>query len=97
VVAIPAAGVYMLSAPLAFIRPCSPITAKNIPAGDGWLHEPKLDGYRRQIVKEGRTVRLYSRVGVIGQSVWYLAEALRDIPSRSAVIDGALWRRHWST
>jgi len=27
------------------------------------LHEPKLDGYRFQIVKSGRAVRLYSRDG----------------------------------
>ena len=28
------------------IRPCIPTTAKAIPQGDAWLHEPKLDGYR---------------------------------------------------
>jgi len=27
------------------------------------LHEPKLDGYRFQIAKDGRQVRLYSRSG----------------------------------
>src|SRR5262249_42876146 len=27
---------------LHFIPPCSPITAKSIPVGDDWLHEPKL-------------------------------------------------------
>ena len=31
---------------LRFIPPCSPIRAKTVPAGDAWLHEPKLDGYR---------------------------------------------------
>jgi hypothetical protein len=39
-----------------FIRPCIPTTAKAIPHGDAWLHEPKLDGYRFQIVKDGRQV-----------------------------------------
>ena len=28
---------------------------------DAWVHEPKLDGYRPQVAKEGRTVRLFSR------------------------------------
>jgi bifunctional non-homologous end joining protein LigD len=46
-----------------FIRPCIPTTAKAIPRGDAWLHEPKLDGYGFQIVKDGRQVRLYSRSG----------------------------------
>jgi bifunctional non-homologous end joining protein LigD len=45
-----------------FIKPCKPTAAKTPPAGDGWLHEPKLDGYRLQIVKDGH-VQLYSRGG----------------------------------
>jgi bifunctional non-homologous end joining protein LigD len=39
------------------------VTAKSVPAGDGWLHEPKLGGYRLQVAKDGPTVRLYSRRG----------------------------------
>jgi ATP-dependent DNA ligase len=27
------------------------VTAKSVPAGDDWLHEPKLDGYRLQVAK----------------------------------------------
>jgi bifunctional non-homologous end joining protein LigD len=34
-----------------------------VPAGSAWLHEPKLDGFRLQIVKQGRQVTLYSRNG----------------------------------
>ena len=34
---------------------------ERVPAGDGWLHEPKLDGYRLQVAKDGHTVRLYGR------------------------------------
>ena len=48
---------------LRFIRPCSPVSAAKPPAGDMWLHEPKLDGYRLQVVKSGRAVQLYSRNG----------------------------------
>jgi ATP-dependent DNA ligase len=36
-----------------FIPPCNPVPAKALPAGDAWLHEPTLDGYRLQIVKAG--------------------------------------------
>jgi mRNA-degrading endonuclease HigB of HigAB toxin-antitoxin module len=38
-----------------FVRPCIPTTAKAIPRG-AWLHEPTLDGYRFQIVKDERIV-----------------------------------------
>jgi bifunctional non-homologous end joining protein LigD len=65
---------------LHFIRPGNPTTAKTIPAAGGWLHEPKLDGYRLQIVKEGRTVRLFSRRGVEWSSRFPgLAEALLPV------------------
>jgi ATP-dependent DNA ligase len=39
---------------ITFIKPCSPIAVHSIPTGDEWLHEPKLDGYRMQVAKEGR-------------------------------------------
>jgi bifunctional non-homologous end joining protein LigD len=77
--------------PIRFIRPCSPITAKSVPAGDAWLHEPKLDGHRIQIAKEGRQARLYSKGGYDWTGRFPgLADALVDIPCRSAVIDGEL-------
>jgi hypothetical protein len=44
-----------------FIQPCSPVTAKSVATGDAWLHEPKLDGYRLQVAKDGSMLRLYSR------------------------------------
>jgi ATP-dependent DNA ligase len=74
-----------------FVRPCIPTTAKAIPRGDDWLHEAKLDGYRFQIVKDGRLLRLYSKSG----SDWtkrlsLLAEALAGVRSWSAVIDAEL-------
>jgi bifunctional non-homologous end joining protein LigD len=51
----------------------------------------KLDGYRLQIIKEGRNVRLYSRRG----NDWTrrlvtVADALKGIACRSAIIDGEL-------
>jgi ATP-dependent DNA ligase len=41
----------MLSVPLKFVRPCIPASRKSVPAGSGWLHEPKVDGYRLQVIK----------------------------------------------
>jgi hypothetical protein len=46
-----------------FIQPCNPIRAKEVPAGDGWLHEVKFDGYRVQVHKVGSHVAIYSRDG----------------------------------
>ena len=52
-----------LNAPASFIHPCQPIVAKRPPAGPGWAHELKHDGYRLQIhVKDGR-VRLFTMNG----------------------------------
>ena len=77
--------------PPKFIRPCIPTTAKTIPLGEAWLHEPKLDGYRFQIVKDGLALRLYSRTGYAWtKRLAGLAEALAGIRCESAVIDGEL-------
>jgi bifunctional non-homologous end joining protein LigD len=74
-----------------FISPCSPISAKAVPPGDGWLHEPKLDGYRLQVAKQSRMMRLYSRRGHDwGKRLSALTEALRGIPALSAILDAEL-------
>ena len=46
-----------------FISPCNPIRAKEVPAGDGWLHEVKFDGYRVQVHKVSSRVVVNSRNG----------------------------------
>ena len=80
-----------MSASLRFIPPCLPSIAKAPPAGDAWLHQPKLDGYRLQIVKEARKVRLYTKGGHDWtERLAALADAQRAIPARSASLDGEL-------
>jgi bifunctional non-homologous end joining protein LigD len=74
--------------PPKFVRPCIPAARKSVPHGAGWLHEPKLDGYRLQVVKEGRLVRLYSKGGYDWtKRLARLTEALTGIPCQSAVRD----------
>jgi bifunctional non-homologous end joining protein LigD len=76
---------------ITFIEPCTPIAAHSIPTGDEWLHEPKLDGYRMQVVKEDRTVRLFSRRGAEwSKRLPGLVDALRAIPTKSVILDGEL-------
>lgn len=31
--------------------------------GDAWLHEVKIDGWRCQLIKEGRRIHFFSRSG----------------------------------
>jgi bifunctional non-homologous end joining protein LigD len=76
---------------LDFIQPCSPIPTYSVPAGEEWLHELKLDGYRLQVVKNGPEVRLYSRGGHDwGRRLAAIAEAVQAIPARSAILDAEL-------
>lgn len=74
-----------------FIQPCHPQSAKTVPAGDDWQHEIKFDGFRVQVHKLGNEVELYSRSGSrFGRRFPRLAEVLRELPVRSAIIDGEI-------
>jgi bifunctional non-homologous end joining protein LigD len=46
-----------------FIPPCIPTRAYKAPAGPGWVHEIKHDGYRLQVRRDGDAVRLFTRRG----------------------------------
>lgn len=64
---------------------------KHLPTGEGWLHEPKLDGWRLQAVKAGKDVALYSRHGrPFTQRFPSIAEAIANLPCRSGILDGEL-------
>ena len=74
---------------LRFIQPCSPIRAKEVPVGDGWLHEVKFDGYRVQAHKVGSRVIIYSRNGHdFTERFPSIAQLLHDLPAKAAVLDG---------
>jgi bifunctional non-homologous end joining protein LigD len=72
-----------------FIPPCSPIRTAVVPAGDGWMHEVKFDGYRVQAHKLGSRVVLFSRNGHdFTERFPSIAQLLRELPARSAILDG---------
>ena len=74
-----------------FVRPLSPTAAVRPPRGDDWLHEPKWDGFRFQIIKDGSDVRLYSRLRSIYTDRFPgMAEAFDKLPTQSAILDGEL-------
>ena len=75
-----------------FVEPMLATLSKSPPAGDRWLHEIKFDGYRLQAHIEDGEVRLWTRGGLdwtekFGDGV---REALRNLPARTALIDGEL-------
>ena len=75
-----------------FVEPMLATLAKSPPTGDRWLHEIKFDGYRLQARIEDDVVTLWTRGGLdwtkkFGDRV---PEALRNLPVRTALIDGEL-------
>ena len=59
------------------------------PEGAGWLFEPKLDGYRVLCRKDGRNVKALTRRGNDWTSEFKsMADAVRALPCRTALIDG---------
>ena len=45
------------------IEPCLPRPAKEPPAGSGWIHEIKHDGFRILARREAERVQLFTRNG----------------------------------
>jgi bifunctional non-homologous end joining protein LigD len=75
--------------PVGFIPPCIPISAPQPPSGEQWLHEIKHDGFRVIARKDGKRVRLYSRLGNdLTKRFPLIVEALARLRSRSCIIDG---------
>ncbi|WP_343519101.1 DNA ligase D [Sphingomonas sp.] len=61
----------------------------SVPAGNGWLHEMKYDGYRTLIAIGKGGPKLYTRTGLDWTAKFPgIAEAARSIPAGSALIDG---------
>jgi bifunctional non-homologous end joining protein LigD len=75
-----------------FVEPMLAALAKSPPGGERWLHEIKFDGYRLQArIADGR-VSLWTRGGLdwTEKFVGAVPAALRDLPVRSALLDGEL-------
>lgn len=70
-------------------EPCLPRPALVPPAGPGWIHEIKHDGFRILAHRRGRAVRLFSRNGHnFADRFPRIAEAIEALPIKSCVIDG---------
>jgi bifunctional non-homologous end joining protein LigD len=72
-----------------FIEPALPTATGHAPAGSGWLHEIKHDGYRIQAHLENGRIRLFSRRGLDWTERFpAVARAFADLPLKVAIIDG---------
>jgi bifunctional non-homologous end joining protein LigD len=68
---------------------CLPRPARKPPAGPGWIHEIKHDGFRILAERNARGVTLHSRKGYDFADRFPLAAAaIAKLPVRSRLIDG---------
>jgi ATP dependent DNA ligase domain len=78
-------------APPRFIEPQLSKIAEKAPAGDGWAHEIKFDGYRLAARIVGKKARLLTRRGADWTGRYpSIAAALEKLPAKSAYLDGEL-------
>ena len=74
--------------------PVEPMLAKltaAIPDGDGWLYEPKWDGFRTLVFRDGDDVYLQSRdLRPFNRYFPELPPLLRELPAPRVVLDGEI-------
>ena len=75
--------------PVGFVRPCEPKLVDRPPAGPGWLHEVKHDGFRILVRKLGGRAKVWSRRGAdFTDRFATISEAVRGLSVDRALIDG---------
>jgi len=78
-----------MPAPLRFIPPMECLEVDQIPEGDLWQYELKLDGYRTIAIKQDGDVHLFSRNGTSFNSKFpSVVQALETIRIKRFMLDG---------
>jgi ATP-dependent DNA ligase len=79
---------------LPFTPPLPPMEAKSVgelPGGGGWQYEPKWDGFRCLVFRDGDAVELQSKSGrPLARYFPEVVEAVRGMKARRFVLDGEL-------
>lgn len=76
-------------APIPEYRPQLAQLVKTPPVGDGWVHEPKLDGYRIGCRIEGQSVTLLSRRGKDWTAAFPdVVAGAKRLKTKAALLDG---------
>jgi len=80
-----------MAAPPAFQPPALCTLVDRVPAGQGWLHEIKYDGYRALIAVGGEKAQVFTRNGLDWSDKFPgIVAAAADLPVTSALIDGEI-------
>ena len=73
------------------IKPQLAKSAKELPQGDGWCYEPKFDGFRTIVFRDGDDVRLQSRNGrPMNRYFPDVVEQVMALPHDRLVLDGEM-------
>jgi ATP-dependent DNA ligase len=73
------------------IQPQLAKSAKDLPEGDGWVYEPKFDGFRTIVFKDGGEVYLQSRNGKpMNRYFPEVVEAIESMEHERLVMDGEI-------
>ena len=71
------------------VEPCLPRLAQRPPAGPGWIHEIKHDGFRIMARRDAAGVRLFTRKGNdFTKRFPTIAAAVEALSARSCLVDG---------
>jgi ATP-dependent DNA ligase len=74
--------------------PLAPMEAKSVaslPDGEGWQFEPKWDGFRCLVFRDGEEVALQSKAGrPLGRYFPEVVELVRALPEARLILDGEL-------
>lgn len=74
-----------------FAKPQLATLVDAVPAGNGWMHEIKFDGYRAMIAAKGEDVRVYTRSGKDWSDKFApLVEAIAALDLPACLIDGEI-------
>jgi len=73
------------------VKPQLARSSRELPVGDEWCYEPKWDGFRTVVFKDGKDVRLQSRNGKpMNRYFPDVVEQVQGLSARSLVIDGEM-------
>jgi ATP-dependent DNA ligase len=73
------------------IKPQLARSAKELPEGEEWCYEPKWDGFRTIVFRDGDDIHLQSRGGKpMNRYFPEIVEQVRQLPVKKAVIDGEM-------
>jgi ATP-dependent DNA ligase len=73
------------------IKPALARPGKELPTGDGWLFEPKWDGFRTIVFRDGDDVHLQSRNGKpMNRYFPEVIPQVQSLPGKRLVLDGEL-------